>query len=209
MPHAASRCGAQRPTDLESKLLQPDRQTRKRLVPGAGFRNKGEARSRATIVSGGDLDAGDACRLIRCVFGGGSGEPTLHNLGGTGAAKSQLAAPRQSRSRDHGGRGGGRQLAVGRLAAALREGPVPHSNSENSLVPNLAGRNLTWRKNRSAGYSRSTLTRDISIPSEGVSNEWPQMIGPLSSSSQSQWGAAPRILPTCLEPSVTVATAPQ
>lgn len=50
--------------DLESKLLQTDSQTGKRLVSGASLRDDGEAGDGAVVISRSNLDAGNVCGLV-------------------------------------------------------------------------------------------------------------------------------------------------
>lgn len=65
-PSASARIATEQPkkTCLESERLQTDCQAWERLVAGAGFGDDSEAGGRAIIISGGDLDAGDGCRLV-------------------------------------------------------------------------------------------------------------------------------------------------
>jgi hypothetical protein len=101
-------------TCLESVLLQSDRQAWERLVSGASLCDDGEAGGWPIVVSGGDLDASDGGRFVRCLGRSDGRKSALRKLCSSLAAKSQLAAPRQSRSANHGLVGGavGCQLTI-------------------------------------------------------------------------------------------------
>lgn len=92
-------------TCLEGKLLQSDRQARERFVAGAGLGDDGEAGGRAIVIARGNLDASDGGRLVRRLGRRSGRKSALRKLRSSLATESQLAAPRQSRSADHGWRG--------------------------------------------------------------------------------------------------------
>jgi hypothetical protein len=99
-------------TCLEGVLLQSHRQARNRFVSGAGLRDDGEAGGRAIVVSRSDLDTGDGRGLVRRRWRCNGREPALRKPRSSLTAKSQLAAPRQSRSADHGWGARCRQLTL-------------------------------------------------------------------------------------------------